>query len=218
VNAAEAFYRTLDLAAEWELSPHAHPSLVTRLARRGYVPVSFRNVYAHDLRAIPAAPAGIVVDRIAPDELPTWSAVLLDGFGYTSPADRSRVEGWNRMLLERPEASLFLASAQGDAVGAGNVLIHGATASLGGTSVRPPARRRGVQAALLVARLVAARDAGATLAVVTADPGSASARNVERAGFRLAATNLRVRPRGGAGPTAVVSGRGRRRPRPVRRR
>jgi hypothetical protein len=52
-----------------------------------------------------------------------------------------------------------------------------------------------VQAALLAARLHLARDAGCSLAAVTADPGGTSARNCERTGFELAYTNVRFRER-----------------------
>ena len=55
-------------------------------------------------------------------------------------------------------------------------------------STLPAFRRRGVQAALLRARLAAARDAGCALVFVGARLANTSARNVERAGFRLAFT------------------------------
>jgi hypothetical protein len=50
----------------------------------------------------------------------------------------------------------------------------------------------GVQRALLECRLAAARQRGAVFASVTARPLTASARNTERAGFRLAYTKSSV--------------------------
>lgn len=190
----EAFYAARGLPVEVEVCPVADPSLLRALVTRGYRPVSFRNVYGHDLRTLPPHPGSVEVVAVS-DELGVrrWSDTILDGFGYDAPADRARVAWWNHLLAGLPEASLLLALDHGEAVGAANLLIRGATASLGGTATRTGHRRRGVQAALLAARLRQAHDAGCTLAVVTADPGSTSARNCERAGFRLASTNLRLR-------------------------
>ena len=54
-----------------------------------------------------------------------------------------------------------------------------------GAATLPASRRRGVQSALLQARLVRAREAGCDMAVVTTQPGSKSQENVQRAGFEL---------------------------------
>ena len=70
--------------------------------------------------------------------------------------------------------------------------IHGGVAEFGGASTRPAFRRRGVQTALLHARMDAAREAGCDLALVVTAPGEESQRNVERAGFRLAYTKVVV--------------------------
>jgi GNAT superfamily N-acetyltransferase len=50
-------------------------------------------------------------------------------------------------------------------------------------STLPALRGRGVQGALIAARLAAARDAGCDLAFAGTAPGSASQRNFERCGF-----------------------------------
>ena len=161
----------------------------------GLRPIGFRNVYVHGLEPLPVAESsrGFEVVTVGEAEFGTWSATLLDGFGYERPLARRRVARWNRMLFELRPATLFLARRDGRAVGAANVLVHGTTASLGGTTTLPGERRHGVQTALLAARLAFASATGCTLAVVTADPGGASARNVERARFRLAYTNIRLR-------------------------
>lgn len=61
-------------------------------------------------------------------------------------------------------------------------------ASLLKASTRLTFRGRGVQTALLHHRLALAAAAGCDLATVQTQPGSASQRNVERQGFRLAYT------------------------------
>jgi len=58
-------------------------------------------------------------------------------------------------------------------------------AQLTGAATAPAHRRRGVQTALLLARLTDAAAAGCDIAVVTTQPGSRSQRNVQRRGFDL---------------------------------
>lgn len=202
IDEAERFYDDVGVPAEFEVCPLADDSLWRELAKRSYRLVGFRNVYATDPRlvgssAAAADPAAIVCTLVDGSGFEAWSAILLDGFGYHDDEMRARVARWNRMLSDQPEAALFVATLDGQGVGAANVLVHGSIASFGGTTTLPPLRRRGVQGALLAARLAHAYTAGCTLAVVTADPGGGSARNVERAGFRLLYTNARLRRPGG---------------------
>jgi GNAT superfamily N-acetyltransferase len=188
------FYEAVGVPAELEICPLAHPTLLRHAGERGLGAIGFRNVYVHDLVMGPAsAPPPFEVVRVGAAEFPQWSETLLDGFGYATAEDRRRVDQWNQMLFGLPAAALFLARDGAKPVGAANLLVHGAAASLGGTATRAGDRRRGVQAALLEARLRFAAGQGCSLAVVTADPGGASARNVERARSRLAYTNVRVR-------------------------
>ncbi len=64
-------------------------------------------------------------------------------------------------------------------------------ALLAGASTIPDARRQGAQLALLEARLRYAADEGCDLAMMGAQPGSASQRNAEQHGFRIAYTRLK---------------------------
>lgn len=69
--------------------------------------------------------------------------------------------------------------------------IHAGCGSLMAAETHPQFRRRGVQQALLQARLVAAVQAGCDLATVQRPPGTGSQRNVLRAGFGLMYTAVR---------------------------
>jgi len=197
--AIEAFYAAYGRPAELELCPLADPSWWQVAAGRGYRLESFRNVYVRttdDPRPVtaPPGPAPVVdVEVVRPDAAGRWSQVVLDGFGYRPGPQRDRVAHWNTMMTGLDEAVLLLARIDGEPVGASNLLVHGEVASLGGTATLAARRRLGVQRALLTARLAEARARGCRLAVVTADPGGASARNIERHGFRLAYTNTRLR-------------------------
>ena len=63
--------------------------------------------------------------------------------------------------------------------------IDDGVAQLGGAATRPVHRRRGVQTALIAARLAEAARQGCDLAVVTTQPGSKSQQNVQRFGFEM---------------------------------
>jgi GNAT superfamily N-acetyltransferase len=58
-------------------------------------------------------------------------------------------------------------------------------------STRHEFRRRGVQAALISARLEAGRAAGCDLAMSVTQPSSGSQRNLERQGFRVVYTRTK---------------------------
>jgi GNAT superfamily N-acetyltransferase len=69
--------------------------------------------------------------------------------------------------------------------------MHDGVAILAGASTVPEFRCRGLQAALLHARLEHAARAGCDLAMMAALPGSGSQRNAERRGFRIAYTRTK---------------------------
>lgn len=204
VDRVVAFLTSRGAPAVFEVCPLVDDALRPRWAERRVRPRGFRNVYAivdPSAAAEPVTPPvpGLTVEVLAPGTggaFPRWSQVLLDGFGYRDPARRDRVAAWNAMMAGLPEARLLLARIDGEPVGASNLLVHpldgGPVASLGGTATLPAHRRRGVQGALLRARIALAAEAGCALAVVTADPGSSSGRNARRVGFTLAYTNARI--------------------------
>jgi len=81
--------------------------------------------------------------------------------------------------------------------------IDGGVAQFAGAATAPEHRRRGVQSALLSARLVDAAAAGCEVAVITTQPGSKSQQNAQRRGFDLLYTRAtlvgRLRLSGGNG-------------------
>ncbi len=200
LDALDAFYRSGGAPPEVEVCPHADPSLLGGLRARGYVATGFRNVFGRQLTPVPPrAPVAlpevsvVVVDGGDDSQVERWSEVLLDGFGYPTGDARQRVATWNRMLAGRAEVDLLLACSAGRPVGASNVGYRGQVASLGGTTTLAEHRRCGVQGRLLRERLALAVAHGCSYAIVTADAGSISARNAQRAGFHLAYTNVRLR-------------------------
>jgi hypothetical protein len=205
LDALVAFYADHGAPARIEVPPFAHPTLVDGLAARGFVLERFEDAW---LRALPAGedlaaalphgwPAGVTTEVVppdAPDEaIDAFVAVSSSGFvpegGALSEADRAVA----RRMARDPRVLNVLVRVDGVPAGAGSASAGEGAAGLFGASTLAPFRRRGVQLAGIVARLVAVRDAGATVACIESLPGAATARNAARLGFTLAGTKVVLR-------------------------
>jgi GNAT superfamily N-acetyltransferase len=82
------------------------------------------------------------------------------------------------------DVTCYLARVDGVIAGGASMRAAGGVAQFGAATA-PAYRRRGVQTALLAARLADASAAGCDIAVVTTQPGSKSQQNVQRRGFDL---------------------------------
>ena len=194
VERIEAFYAKRGVPSEIELASVVDWSLIRLLSQGGYRLIRFRNIYAQVVGAPDITGSNVAeIHEVDASNAADWSTTLLDGFGYTTDADRNRVETWNRMLRTVSELTALVAVMDGRAVGSASVMVLGSTAVLGGAATLPAFRRRGVQQALIKARLALAARAGCELAVVTADPGSNSGRNAERTGFQLVCNHVTMR-------------------------
>jgi hypothetical protein len=100
-----------------------------------------------------------------------------------------------RVGVARPEAVSLIAELDGQPVATAALTLHDGVALMAGASTVPEARNRGAQTALLRARLSTQSPSGCDLAMMCAEPGSASQRNAERAGFRIAYTRIKWRLR-----------------------
>ncbi len=212
IERMETFYAERGLAPKLNLCPLADESLLNHLARPPRTPASsagppsgasrvcyhiemFMHTWYRRLspgETFPPPATGVTVRPIAPDEADRWVLTSIRGFAGDDAAmpEDSIVAAYPFMA----HAICYLAWLDGDArpAGAGTLAVHGGSAELFGTSTRPSCRYRGVQTALMHARMAAAVAAGCDLISVHTTPGSDSQRNVERAGFRLAYTKVMV--------------------------
>lgn len=183
-----------------ELSCLADPSIGRMLtAGRGYQLVGFENVLGRALAPSDGRPepypTGIdaVISVSGPAELPQWLDAVVTGFAAPDTQGVASHEEFPRDALEQAIGDMaeaegftrFLAR-HGDAIAGGaSMRMSEGVAQLCGAATMPTHRRRGVQTALLDARLAEAARAGCDLAVVTTLPGSKSQHNVMRRGFSL---------------------------------
>ena len=192
LGALEAAYAARGLGVEIDLCPHVVPGVLPLLASRGYAVNAFSNTYARTLHDVPDRNDGIEVLRGAEADA-LFVEASIDGFSLQAEKrPRELLSALARIAHARDDTSLFVARADGRVAGSAGLSIAetplGRVGELYIASTLPEFRGRGVQAALLRARLAAAKAAGCALAVVMARPANTSARNTERAGFSLAFT------------------------------
>jgi GNAT superfamily N-acetyltransferase len=191
LDTIERFFDERGAAVTHEVSPMAPAETMELLVARGYRPVELSSVM---FRPIPIDASGTdsrVHARIASaEEVDLWSDTAAEGwreFGELS----SFMRDIGRVSASSEGMTPFLAELDGRAVGTGAVAIHDGVAILAGASTIPAARKQGAQRALLEARLRHAAEHGCDLATMGAAPGSASQRNAERQGFRIAYTRIK---------------------------
>jgi len=201
--AIEAIYDARSAEIRVEQATLADPAVATLLSRRGYTVIGYENVLGLELAAARERLArardedearGIHVTRVTSADIDAWIETVTDGFMQPDTFDgpppaesfpREAIEGVFAGIGSAAGTTLYLATRDGAIAGAGSLRTSSGLAQLAGASTLPAHRRRGVQSALLRARLLDADESGCDLAVVTTEPASKSQQNVQRAGFAL---------------------------------
>jgi len=204
VDALIEYHASKGIEPRIELCPFADEAFVRELADRGFVPRVFENVLFRELsagevvRPVVTPPGDLVLEQLNPADdaaVREFSLVSTSGFapaGYVVP--ESDMQTVARMV-RHPKCVSVLARLGGVGVGAGTMAVHGEIVALFGLSVLEAYRRRGVQQALIAARLNIGIARGATLATIGSKPGIATERNVRRMGFQVGYTKVHlVRP------------------------
>jgi hypothetical protein len=164
------------------------------LTGRGYRLILFDNVLGLVLRGEPerVAPPGVEVRPSGEEEFESWLDVVLDGFAHPDGPGVALHDELPREVLAgaaRDFAAVggirYIAVHEGVIAGAARLCMAEGVALLAGATTAPAHRRRGVQTALLSARLADATAAGCDIGVVTTLPGSKSQQNAQRQGFDL---------------------------------
>jgi len=177
-----------------ELAHLADPAISALLAGRGYRLESFENVLGRALTGGSGRvmPPGIEVRPSGEEEFETWLDVVAEGSVHPDTQGLPWHEEFSREAIieaERDSAAAgdvrYAALRDGVIVGGATMRIAEGVAQLTGAATAPAHRRRGVQTALLSARLADAAATGCDVAVITTQPGSKSQQNAQRQGFDL---------------------------------
>jgi GNAT superfamily N-acetyltransferase len=195
---AERFFASRGIEPRIELTAFAPIGFLRRIAERGFVLQEFEHTLVlpvtGELSGLEQRlPAGRPRDvRIVP--LDPTDAAQIRAFVETSasgfhPEGSPIPDTFLSTGIKAATASDhhgFLAYVGDQVAGAGGSSYRGGVLSLFGTSVLPAFRRRGIQQALIAARLGRALSLGASLASITSHPGIPTERNAARLGFQLA--------------------------------
>jgi GNAT superfamily N-acetyltransferase len=194
LDEVEKAFAACGAAVQIELAHLADPAIAILLTERGYRLESFENVLglALDGAYRRATPPGIVVRPSDDGEFEQWLDVLADGVAHPDTQGVPWHEEFPRETYQRSLRHLTSAGTQryvalrdGVLAGAAGLLVSDNIAQFAGAATLPAHRRRGVQSALLSARLADATAAGCDVAVITTQPGSKSQQNAQRQGFDL---------------------------------
>lgn len=193
----EVFFTERGAPVFHEVSPLADPATFPLLNERGYEPFEFTSVMFRPLSPGAEARRGsdVSVRMAGPGEHELWAQTAARGWSSDFEELGDFILGLSRISAHRANAPSFLAELDGRPVATGALCIWEGVALLAGASTVPEARRRGAQLALLDARLAYAAAHGCDIAMMCAQPGSASQRNAERQGFRIAYTRIKWRLR-----------------------
>ena len=194
LDEVERAFTVCGAVVQIEIAHLADPAIGALLTGRGYRLVSFENVLGLLLADVPEriTPPGVEVRPSGDDQFESWLDVVADGFAHPDAQGVPSHEEFPREVIARAERDFaaagvirYVAVRDGVIAGGASFRVAGGIAQLTGAATAPAHRRRGIQTALLSARLADAAAAGCDIAVVTTQPGSKSQQNMQRQGFDL---------------------------------
>jgi MOSC domain-containing protein YiiM/GNAT superfamily N-acetyltransferase len=150
---------------------------------------------------VPAHDSHFVIRRIGPDDLPRWEEVrrASGGSGIFRRRKRSAWRDIRARLLKARNVFVFLAEVDDRPVANGVLTTAGGVGWLRGAVVVPAARGGGIQRALIRERVRLAAELGCDTVAAWAGVSTASARNLDRMGFRQVGRREQYRYRPGSG-------------------
>ncbi len=195
LDCVEEFYRAHRAPSQVDLCPMHAPVVFELFKERGYGIAELNNVLYRkldSLEKVPPPPSGCEIRRSPPDEAEQAGAIVENAFFPNGAPEAYR--GLIAPFYKIEGALAFVASLDGRLVacGTGLVIPEHKVFALCGAGTLADFRGRGLQTALLRARMAAALKAGCEYAVVVTQGGTTSQRNAERLGFRVAYSKVTV--------------------------
>jgi len=185
IDELEAFYREHGVPPRIDACPFADAQLFEILRQRGYSVEFFMNTWFRNAEPVDFEPSPSISVTLARNEdRAQWRDTMGRGFANSDEIGLDPIAETSSQL---PDKLRFLAHIEGEAGGAAAAQICDGIGLVNGASTRVGYRRRGIQQALLAARVnhLAGK---CELLTVTSTPGAASERNIQRFGFQLAHT------------------------------
>jgi GNAT superfamily N-acetyltransferase len=189
----EAFFLDRGAAVVHEVSPLAGIGTLDLLCTRGYRPIELSSVLHQPVEqpATNTHSGGVTVRVAGVEDAALCTQLNARGWGHEHPELLDFFGVFGPVAFAREHSVNFVAELDGQPAAAGGLSLHDGVALFAGATTIPEMRRRGLQAALLEARLRYAFEHGYDLAMMVAEAGSQSQRNAERKGFRIAYTRTK---------------------------
>lgn len=194
LDAISAFFRERGQTAPvtFDACPFADDSLVALISERawpfaGFEQVLWRGIDSAKPDAAPAPIAGLTITAIDSSRAEEWALVLARVFSGLDDPPRWHIDIGVRGFAA-PGGTAWAALHGGRIVAAARSLVFDGAAHLSGAAVLPEFRNRGLQTAMLLARLRQAAELGCDLAKIDTKAGTTSQRNAQRLGFEVAYT------------------------------
>ena len=190
----EQFFISRGAPVFHEVSPLADASALALLRDRGYQPAEFTSVMYRPIRSglsLAASHSARIQVRLAGEqEQDLWAKITAKGWSDLFDLTEFILE-IGKLNANRARERSFFAELNGQPIATAALCIGESVALLAGGCTIPEGRRQGAQLALLESRLRYAVEQGCDIAMMCAQPGSASQRNAERHGFRIAYTRIK---------------------------
>lgn len=196
LDCIEQFYRSHGAPSQVDLCPMHGPEIFEMFKERGYSIAELNNVLYRKLDATmkfsTSAPSGCEIRRACREEAEAAGAIVESAFFPDGAPEEFR--GLIAPLYEMEGGLAYVATLDKRLVacGTGVVIPEHRMFALCGAGTLAEFRGRGLQTALLKARIQAAIEAGCEYAAVVTQGGTTSQRNVERLGFRVAYSKVTV--------------------------
>jgi len=191
----ETFFSDRQTSTQIEVASLADPTLLSCLSQRGYLISEQTHMLVGSLATASlretsvnqsGSPAIVGAAQVESEQFAFWVDLVLRCFFAEPATPPPALRDGAMAMVAVSGLSAWIARVDGQPAGGGCLAIHNDLALFSGDGTLPSYRHRGVQTALLRARLAHALAAGCRLAVICTQPGSGSQRNAERQGFRVA--------------------------------
>ena len=170
-----------------DVSPAARPIFLTEwIAARGYAIHNNWAKLTREVEPVPSAFTTTHISEIGREHAEDFGRIVQIVFGLPE-----RMSEWASAHVGRPGRRHFMAFERDKPVGTAGLYVDGEWGEFGYAAVLPEARGRGIQAALIAARVRAARESGCRwlsmeTAEETLEKPSYSLRNAKKMGFEVA--------------------------------
>ena len=169
----EAFFLDRGAVVVHEVSPLAGIATLDLLCTRGYRPIELSSVLHRPVER-PTAKShldGVTVRVVGVEEAALCVQINARGWGHEHPELVDFLGEFGSVAFAREHAVNFVADLDGQAGAAGALTLHEGVALFAGAATIPEMRRRGLQAALLEARMRYAFEHGYELAMMVTEAG-----------------------------------------------